>query len=265
MDAISDSGCTALHAAALMNHPAAVQVLLDVCASVDAVTHSGCTALHMAAKMGHTSVVQLLLGAHAAVDALADSHRTPLHTAASSGHAAVVQLLLGAHAAVDVADADGCTALHMAGLTGNTQVIQLLLNAQSDINRRSLFTAVVPRGVMTPVHYAAASGHLEAVQLLTSGPQLSAQTLVGTAAAAAAVGHTEVAVVLLRALMVRDREAAAVEVAKSRSLATEVLRLLQEAEDRLKEQEARWPVLQQLLVGAATAHQQLRNASVELA
>jgi ankyrin repeat protein len=218
-----------------------VQLLLEAHAPVDAADTSGRTALHEAAKHGHAAVAQPLLSAHATVDAADANGCTALHEAAGVGNSTIVQLLLDAQAAVDAAAADSSTALYRAASKGHFGVVQLLLNAQADVSSAAV-------GGVPLVCSAAAAGHMQTVQLLLAAPQLTSQAMAGAAVAAAAAGHAELAIVVLKALMSRDEPAAAAELAGEQSLAAEVLRLWEAADDTIKQEEARWPDLQQLLM-----------------
>jgi ankyrin repeat protein len=165
------------------------------------------------------------LNVQAAADVVASSGGTRLLKAAFGGHTAVVDLLLYAGAAVNSADVGGCTALHYAAGNGHTAVLQLLLNAHADINSADA------QG-RTPVCHAAAGGHTRAVQLLLAVPQLATESTAGAARAAATAGHTELAIVVLKALLSRYISAAAAELA-DQTLAAEVLRLWQAADARV--------------------------------
>lgn len=92
-----------------------------------------------------------------------------------------MQLLPKAQAAVDAANADGYTALQIAAQHGHAAVVQLLLKAHTS-------SAVV--GAQTTLCHAA-----------TAALQLTTETMADLARAAAAAGHTEVAVVVLKALV----------------------------------------------------------------
>jgi hypothetical protein len=87
--------------------------------------------------------------------------------------------------------------------------------------------------------------------------------MAGAARAAAKAGHAELAITVLRALKLRDSSAAAAEVVGSQALAAEVLRQWGAAEDTAREKQARWPALQQLLIGISASHQQLRAAAAD--
>jgi hypothetical protein len=140
---------------------------------------------------------------------------------------------------------------------GHTKVVQLLLDAGAEINSADV------QG-RTCLYDASYDGHSEAMQLLLASPQLVTKSMSGAAGTAAEQGHAELAVMVLKALMSRDLGAAAIELAGQQSLAAEVLRQCQAIEDAVRQQEARWPALQQLLIGIATAHQQLRAAAVDI-
>jgi hypothetical protein len=81
--------------------------------------------------------------------------------------------------------------------------------------------------------------------------------------------------VLFETLMARDSAAAAAALYADQSLAAivladvsvaaEVLGLWQAAEDTTRELEARWPEVQELMVGVASTHQQVQAAAAEIA
>jgi hypothetical protein len=100
--------------------------------------------------------------------------------------------------------------------------------------------------------------------LLLASPLLAAQGMAGAAEAAAASGHADLAILVLRSLMARNMPAALAALA-GQALATEVLGLWQAAEEAaeeaIRESEAKWPAVQELLVSIATTHQQLQAAS----
>jgi hypothetical protein len=91
------------------------------------------------------------------------------------------------------------------------------------------------------------------LQLLLAAPQVTLEDMTGAAKAAATAGHAELGHVVLRAVTARDMAAAAL-LLEEQALAAEVLKQWQAAEANVREQEARWPALQQLMVGVASAH-----------
>lgn len=104
---------------------------------------------------------------------------------------------------------------------------------------------------------------------------MSAEAIARAARAATAAGHNGLAVVLFETLMARDSAAAAAALYADQSLAAivladvsvaaEVLGLWQAAEDTTRELEARWPEVQELMVGVASTHQQVQAAAAEIA
>ncbi len=121
-----------LHAAALLGHAAATQLLLQSApeAAADG-DDNDCLPLHRAALAGHAGVVSLLLAAHPAAALEADEHgRLPLHHAANRGHAEAAALLFDAAPAAALAtDLDGLLPLHRAAYSGCTPAVAMLLEA----------------------------------------------------------------------------------------------------------------------------------------
>jgi ankyrin repeat protein len=170
------------------------------------------------------------------------------------GHTNVVQLLLAAQAAVNTASAKSITALHHAAIKGHTTVAQLLLANHADVN-------AADADGQTPIYWAAHSGMAKTVQLLLAAPQLASKAMAGVAKAAAARGHTDLAIAIMKVLIARDGPTAdATAMLARQPVASKVLRLWQAAEDTVRE-EARWSELQQLLLGIAGTHQQLQAAA----
>ena len=84
-----------LHYAAMRNHPAAVEILLESGASINAREGSGATALHFAARYGHCDVIRVLLAPGTAdVSATENKGRTALQVAAANQMGDAVRLLL---------------------------------------------------------------------------------------------------------------------------------------------------------------------------
>lgn len=90
-----------------------------------------------------------------------DKHRqTPLLWAAGNGHEVIVKLLLDiGKVDVDSKGKDGQTPLLWAAAYDREAVVKLLLDSGVD-------TTVAANAGRTPVHYAAAQGHLEIIRLL---------------------------------------------------------------------------------------------------
>ena len=104
-----------------------VTELLARGAAVNARSEGGRTALHAAAAEGHVQIVRDLLAAGAGQGGNKRGD-TPLISAALRGHLAVVEVLLGTGLSeVDTKNTDGFTALACACQEGHVQVVQRLL------------------------------------------------------------------------------------------------------------------------------------------
>ncbi|UYM16667.1 ankyrin repeat domain-containing protein [Endozoicomonas euniceicola] len=161
--AVSGSGISLLHVAALKGHAGFLQTLIDAGAVVGAALRAdGATPLHIAAQNGHTGCVELLIKAGADVDAARTTDGvTSLHLAALGGHIECMELLIKAGAAVDAArTADGATPLHIAARGGHTECVELLIKAGADVK-----AALTTNGA-TPLHLAAQVRRIGCVELL---------------------------------------------------------------------------------------------------
>ena len=83
----------------------------------------------------------------------------------AQGSVDAVELLLDRGADPDLADAEGCRPLHLATRSCNCGLVTLLLSRGADQ------TAVEPRTGDTPLHIAAASGHLQLFRALLADPR----------------------------------------------------------------------------------------------
>ena len=112
-----------------------VRLLLEKGAELEAKTNYGWTALHAAAQQGRTAVVRLLLEKGAELEAKNNYDWTALHEAAWLGHTAAVRLLLEKGAAKD----DRCRkALYWAKENEHTEVVTLLREASAEIELHSV-------------------------------------------------------------------------------------------------------------------------------
>ena len=122
--------------------------------------------------------------------------RADLSDAAQCGDVATLQRLLDAdRAGANLPDAQGYTALHYAAYSGHLDAVRYLLDIGADVTAVSLDPLR-----NTPLHAAASSGHAEIVRLLlAAGADLEAlQTGDWTALHAAADrGHAVVVAALL--------------------------------------------------------------------
>ena len=109
VNSADEVGYTALMAAALGGHAAAVDALLTRHASVVAGDHVRRSPLMFAAKGGHVDVAAALIAKRASLNLSDRSGRTPLMAAAAGGHTMVVRMLESKGARVDDKDAEGCS------------------------------------------------------------------------------------------------------------------------------------------------------------
>ena len=161
------------------------------------VDSDGVTVLHKALHIysaNRLAIVQQLIAAGADVNARMKDGRTPLHFASGFGVADAVPLLLKAGAVVDARDEDGNTPLFVAG----REVAPLLIAAGADVRatnhegnvplHRNFQAVLLVPGVnvrnkagLTPLHYAALIGNVEAIEwLLSQGADPQARTTAPT-------------------------------------------------------------------------------------
>ncbi|EQC31897.1 TKL protein kinase [Saprolegnia diclina VS20] len=127
------AGATALYMAAMHDHAAVVDLLLNAGANVNA-DAVGESPLFTASSRGHADVVRKLLASSPNVNAVYESV-SALYVAVHEGHADVVAALLAAPGIqFDQDDMNGETLLHVAVAMDNTDVVRVLLNAGFDIN-----------------------------------------------------------------------------------------------------------------------------------
>jgi len=112
-----------------------VRYLLQAGANPNAVSSNiyGVTPLILASQMNHPEAVQALIEASANVNYSRPSDQiTSLILAAQEGHIEVVRALIAALANVDHTDAQGATALMLAAKNRRIEVVRALLAAKAD-------------------------------------------------------------------------------------------------------------------------------------
>lgn len=191
-----DSGCTALHLAALNGHREAVIFLLHNDASANTPDNAGSFPLHLAAFNGHHEVAKILITrgpSHAVVNEPNMAGDTALHVASQYGHRYVVQVLLENHADASLRNTKEETALDLAAQYGRLSTVQLFLFYDSALLQNAVHKH-------SPLHLAARNGHEDVVKiLLDGGMPINATCDMGTALHCAALfGKVSVAKLLLQ-------------------------------------------------------------------
>jgi ankyrin repeat protein len=193
LKAVQKDGRNALHLAASSASPETVQFLLDQKLGVNALSDLGETALLEAAAAGRLETVKLLLRAGASVnDAERNALKSALMVAAhgpikqSSGlpsgdrsirdcgpvadYQKIVALLLDAGADLRARDREGKTALHWAAADGSLETLELLISKGAEVDAKDT------RFGRTPLHNAAYSSEVKSVAtLLDKGAKLNAK------------------------------------------------------------------------------------------
>ena len=141
-----------------------------------------------AARMGDLETVKALLANSVPIGFKDGSGWTALKWAASEGHEDVLALLLDSGAADDEVEASGeggavsggGSALHWAAYKGHVRLVWRLLTCKPKLSAR-----VLDAEGNTPLHLAAASGHLVIVKtMLSEGVDVSLKNYYGNTAAA---------------------------------------------------------------------------------
>ena len=120
--------CTLLHQAAHLGCDGAIEEMLEAGADPHATTSLGLTPLYFAARKGHNQAVKILLRAMKNVVNPTYLLDTPLHRAAKWGREETVKTLVAANAgAANVRDPFGFSPLHWAAAGGHLEVVKFLL------------------------------------------------------------------------------------------------------------------------------------------
>ena len=140
-----------------------IAVLIEGGADVDAFESSHCTPLHLAIlKKNDAQVVVALLEAGADVDARDYDQRTPLHLAAvRSKKAYIFKALVECSADVDARDKEQSTPLHLAARY-NPSMVATLIAHKANVH-------LVDNVGWSPLHWAAANNHVDAIDALLKG------------------------------------------------------------------------------------------------
>lgn len=97
---------------------------------------------------------------------------TPLHIAAFNGHVDAVAALVKSGAPLDAATTIGSTPLHLAAFNGNENVVQILVDSGANTQAETR----VKGCLLTPLHSAVISNHVEAAEILITRTTISSAT-----------------------------------------------------------------------------------------
>eukprot|EP01018_Ginkgo_biloba_P002188 Gb_29573 [translate_table: standard] len=146
--------------AALNNHTAAAQYMIEHGADVNVADRGRQSPLHWTAVNGSLEVAEILLQNGARVEAADSNGYRATHVAVQYGQTALLHHIITKWGAdFDAPDKDGRSPLHWAAYKGFTDCIRLLLFIDAYQGRQD-------KEGYTPLHWAAIMGNLEACTLL---------------------------------------------------------------------------------------------------
>lgn len=160
-----------LHLAAMTGRAHNIRLILQTSPNLVSIRdRKSMTPIAYACKFGHVEAVKTLLEFKAKLNVGAGQTRmTPVMYASAYGHYPLVEFLLDAKARVLGKDKFKRTALTVAVRNGHTKIASLLLQRGSEWDH-------VDSSMNTPLHYAAAYGWLDSIDLLLkAGADVNAQ------------------------------------------------------------------------------------------
>jgi ankyrin repeat protein len=131
------NGDTALHHAARVGTPAAIESLLkgmNGTTDVDVTNYDGRTALSAACFEGRLQAIEPLIKHSASVNAADAQGITPIMACARNGHHKALEALVWAGASVNAKSKNGSTALMEASQTGQEECIKVLIKSEASLN-----------------------------------------------------------------------------------------------------------------------------------
>ncbi|XP_004608498.2 ankyrin repeat domain-containing protein 55 isoform X1 [Sorex araneus] len=159
-----NEGMTPLHWAAFHNQPQHTQMLLKKGADPTLVDKDFKTALHWAVQSGNRILCSIILNHHQGPSIINyddESGKTCVHIAAAAGFSDIInELAKVPECNLQALDVDDRTPLHWAAAAGKADCVQLLLELGMDSNLRDINES-------TPLAYALYCGHTACVRLLS--------------------------------------------------------------------------------------------------
>ena len=160
MNAINQTGSTALIQASHFGHLPAVKLLLRHGGIADFANSKGTTALMRASQEGYVGIVVVLLAARCEVNRKNNEGMNSLMLASQRGHDRVVLVLVKHGAAIDEQTSQGSTALMLACKRGNERVVKVLVACGAEIYMRDC-RARSARDTALRHHHTALLVHLD--------------------------------------------------------------------------------------------------------
>ncbi|XP_065096605.1 ankyrin repeat domain-containing protein 55 isoform X1 [Paramisgurnus dabryanus] len=159
-----NEGMTALHWASFHNRPEHVQALLQKGADPTLVDKDFKTALHWAVQSGSRFMCSLILDHHLGSSVINyddENGKTCIHIAAAAGFSDIIcELARIPETNLQALDVDERTPLHWAAAAGKDECVQVLLELGVESNPRDI-------NENTPLTYAMYCGHTACIKLLS--------------------------------------------------------------------------------------------------
>uniref|UniRef100_A0A1X7TTF5 Uncharacterized protein n=1 Tax=Amphimedon queenslandica TaxID=400682 RepID=A0A1X7TTF5_AMPQE len=173
LDMTDSFGRTPLLIAAFSKNLPIIRYLNSKNCNISILDDKGFNVIHISAKGGSLDILRFFVdGRYCNPDITDASGRTPLYLSAQEGHLEIVEYLLDSPSynkprveLVDMADSNGNTALHAACSQGNPDIVSTIPGAYKSLNI-DIYSINEKRE--TPLHLAAANGHVNTVVSLLS-------------------------------------------------------------------------------------------------
>ena len=173
LDMTDSFGRTPLLIAAFSKNLPIIRYLNSKNCNISILDDKGFNVIHISAKEGSLDILRFFVdGRYCNPDITDASGRTPLYLSAQEGHLEIVEYLLDSPSynklrvqLVDMPDSNGNTALHAACSQGHPDIVSTIAGAYKSLNI-DIYSINDKR--QTPLHLAAANGHVNTVDSLLS-------------------------------------------------------------------------------------------------
>ena len=173
---LNEHGCTALHIATRYRHLNVIKYLVEevgLSAAIVLESKVGYSPLHFAIMTENVPLVKYFFNSVQIDPMYLDGvKQTPLHYACRVGNLIIVEYLINEaqkyqsiESVVNIQTPDNTSLLHFAALSGSLEVVKLLTE-KFDVSPNKRNTMCNSRG-HTPLHFAASRGHTDIVRFLT--------------------------------------------------------------------------------------------------